>query len=676
MHSPIIHAQVSSVIADPSSPPVVSDVIDLHTHEDSSNPVVAALVDGKLFDLGTRLPAGTAAEAVKPVRLLDEQAQPLLRHSMAHLTAQAVQRLFGKFSPAQRRIHQGVGPATKDGFFQEFDFAGAEIAFSPEMLTLVEKAMCEIVRESLKITRRIVTRQEAQAEFHDDPLKQGIIARLPEDEPISIYTQGEYTDLCRGPHVPSTEMLGAFKLLLAATGSQTGVTDEPLLRITGTGFATAGELQADLTRREEALKRDHRKIGPAMELFYMSDMAPGAAFFLPNGVRLRQVLIDEKRRLLAKYGFDEVATPTLFRKQMWEISGHWSHYADHMFRVQVKGYEGEQEGDYALKPMNCPGHVLLYQRRPRSYREFPLRFAEFGTVHRYELSGALSGLHRVRTFTQDDAHLFVRPDQLHEEVTMLVKLYLEFYEPFGFSDLRVHVSTRPKEKLGTEEEWNAAEEALIGSLSALNIPFTINPGDGAFYGPKIDFHLSDCLGRSWQLGTIQVDFQLPQRFGLSYIGAGGISERPIMIHPATMGSIERFMAVIIEHFAGKFPSWLAPVQVKILPVSENQVAYAQAVGSRLRAAGICFDIVISDERLAKKIREAQPARAPYLLILGALEEASETISVRDRAGAQMNAVDLAVFISTLQTEIAQRAVISNLHSFDSGKTLTTGKEFA
>ena len=659
LHS-VAQPDVFQLSVEPSSGKMIADAIEAEDGTDSLNPVVGALVDGKLFDLATHLSGRQDPFVIEKVRLHDTRALELLRHSMAHLTAQAIQRVFGKSSARQSRISQGFGPATSEGFFQEFDFAGAGLSFDSSMLTEVENQMRAVVQEALPIERRVVTREQAQAEFSDDPLKQQIIDRLSSDEPISIYIQGEYKDLCRGPHVPNTKLLSAFKLLLASTGSQTSVDGSSLLRITGTGFATLEELEAEINRREEALKRDHRKIGPSMELFHLSEMAPGAVFFLASGVRLRQTLIEEKRRLLDKYGFDEVVTPTLFRKEMWETSGHWAHYRDNMFCVNVGG---DENPEYALKPMNCPGHILLYQRRPRSYRELPLRFAEFGTVHRYELSGTLSGLHRVRTFTQDDAHLFVRMDQLHDEVTMLVKLYLEFYAPFGLTGMKLHVSTRPQEKLGTEDEWNAAEQALTGSLEGLGIPFQINPGDGAFYGPKIDFHLSDCLGRSWQCGTIQVDFQLPQRFGLSYVGAAGTSERPIMIHPATLGSIERFMAIITEHFAGRFPSWLAPVQVKILPVSDNQMTYAQEIGSRLKAAGFRIDVETSDERLSKKIRDVQVLRVPYLLILGAKEEASNTVSVRDRLGNQVNAIEASDFTSGLQMEVAQRRLIADANCF-------------
>jgi threonyl-tRNA synthetase len=643
-----------------SQPTSLADAVRAtNGHSDPMNPIVGAIVDGRLTDLGTEITSKPKPYVVDWVHFRDPAARDLLRHSMAHLTAQAIQRLYGQASSKKIRICQGIGPATEDGFFQEFDFAGAGLSLTERELVDVEAAMREIVAESLDIRRRVVSRDEARIIFSHDPLKHQIIDRLPDNEPISIYTQGEYQDLCRGPHVPNTNLLGAFKLLRASTGAQAGVAGTPLTRVSGTGFATTAELDAEMKRREEATKRDHRKIGPTMELFHLSEMAPGAVFFLKNGTRLRQILIEDKRRLLDKYGFEEVVTPTLFRREMWETSGHWAHYRQNMFCVRVD----DEDVDYALKPMNCPGHVLLYQSRPRSYRELPIRIAEFGTVHRYERSGVLSGLHRVRSFTQDDAHLFVRPDQLRDEVMMLIKLYLEFYQPFGFEDLKLCVSTRPQEKLGSEAEWDAAEAALIGSLESLGLRFQINPRDGAFYGPKIDFHLSDCIGRMWQCGTIQVDFQLPQRFELSYVGSNGVPERPIMIHPATMGSIERFMAIIIEHFEGKFPTWLAPVQALILPVSERQANYAHEIGEQLRTAGIRFGIERADERLSKKIRDVQPQRVPYLLVVGSKEETDRTVSVRDRTGSQQNAVHIDRFVRQLRVEVAERRPQANVSIF-------------
>jgi threonyl-tRNA synthetase len=628
-------------------------LLDAAGGHDNDNPVVGAQVDGNVLDLHTPVQPHEEAYLVTWIRFRDERACEFIRHSMSHIMSQAVHRLWGNSSSKSRNISQGAGPATVDGFFQDYALTDAGLNVGDAQIVEIEEEMRRIVAEELPISRLELSREDALQIFGSDPLKQQIINRIPRGERISMYSQGEYRDLCRGPHVGNTRFLAHFKLLRIGTAPATSDTGVPLTRIAGTGFPTAGGLAAEINRQKEAARRDHRKIGQAMEIFMFSPQAPGAPFYLKNGVALRELLIQEKRRLTRKFGFEEVLTPTIFSKELWETSGHWEHYKANMFTV--RGGEAGEGTEYGLKPMNCPGHCKIFQSRLRSYREMPIRYAEFGHVHRYEQSGVLSGLFRVRSFTQDDSHLFVRPDQLCEETKMLIRMFTEFYAPFGLSGMKLFVSTRPEDRLGTDQEWDAAEGALCEALNQMNLEYKIKPGDGAFYGPKIDFHLSDCIGRTWQCGTIQCDFQLPQRFKLSYVGRSGTMERPIMIHPATMGSLERFMGILIEEFEGRFPLWLAPVQCIVLPISEDQVAYAGKLVERLADAGIRTEYRAPDERLGKVIREVQPLKAPYLLIVGAREVADNAVSVRDRDGKQMNGIAVEHVVKGMQKLTALRS---------------------
>lgn len=575
---------------------------------------------------------GTVREAEQPL--------PVIRHTAAHVLAQAVLRLY----PGTKLA---IGPAIEDGFYYDFDKEGG---FTPEDLEALEAEMRKIVKENLKIETYTLPRQEAidYLKSRGEDYKVILVEDLPEDAPISFYRQGEFVDLCAGPHALYTKAVKAFKLTSLAGAYWRGDEHNKMLsRIYGTAWESKEDLERYLNMLEEAKKRDHRKLGKELGLFAIMEEGPGFPFFLPKGVVLKNTLIDYWREIHLREGYQEINTPLILNQSLWLQSGHWDHYKDNMYTTQI------DDEDYAIKPMNCPGACLVYKSRPRSYRDLPLKLAEAGMDHRHELKGALHGLFRVRAFTQDDAHLFITPDQITEQVTDVAQLITAYYAQFGFP-YRVELSTRPEDSMGSDEDWERAEAGLREALDAMGVEYTVNEGDGAFYGPKIDFHLKDCLGRTWQCGTIQLDFQLPHNFGLEYTAADGSKQQPIMIHRAGFGSFERFIGMLTEQYAGKFPTWLSPCQVKVLPVSEKSRAYALEVGERLRAAGIRVKVDERDEKIGYKIREARAVdRVPYMLILGEKEVAAQSISVRDRTN---ETVPMALddFIAQVTTEIAER----------------------
>ena len=571
----------------------------------------------------------------------DEQLH-VIRHSAAHILAQAIKRLYPEADFA-------YGPATDNGFYYDVDLPeGTKI--SEDDFPAIEAEMKKICKENLKFETYELPREEAIAHMQERGEKYKVehIGDLDEDARITFYKQGEYVDMCVGPHLLYTKALKAFKLTAVSGAYWKNDADNKMLtRINGIAFATKPELEAHLKLIEEAKKRDHRKIGQEMELFMFAEEGPGFPFFLPNGMLLRNALMDYWREVHHANGYDEIYTPIILNRKLWETSGHWDHYKENMYFTKI------DEDDYAVKPMNCPGSVLVFRNRPHSYRELPLRYAECGLVHRHEMKGALHGLFRVRNFTQDDAHLYITRDQIADEVVNVAKLIISVYEKFGFP-FHVELSTRPEDSMGSDEDWEAATNGLINALNALGIDYVINEGDGAFYGPKIDFHLEDCLGRTWQCGTIQLDFQMPHNFELEYTAADGSKPEPIMIHRVVFGSVERFIGVLTEHYAGKFPTWLAPCQVKILPVSEKTRDYALEVGERLAAAGIRVKVDERDEKIGYKIREARAIdRVPYMLILGEKEKEAGNISVRDRSN-ETTPMALEEFISSITEEISER----------------------
>ena len=578
---------------------------------------------------------GTVAECAE-----DEELD-VLRHSAAHIMAQAVKRLYPE-------ADFGYGPATDNGFYYDIDFADTKI--SEEDFAAIEVEMKKICKENLKFSAFELPRAEAVAlmEERGEKYKVEHIGDLPEDARITFYQQGEYIDMCVGPHICYTKALKAFKLTAVSGAYWKGDKDNKMLtRINGIAFRSKEELAEHERMVAEAEKRDHRRIGREMELFMMADEGPGFPFWLPNGMRLKNSLMQYWMDMQDAYGYEQVDTPIILNKSLWETSGHWDHYKENMYTTEIDGEE------YAVKPMNCPGACLIYKSKPRSYRDLPLKLAEAGKDHRHELKGALHGLFRVRAFTQDDAHLFIRPDQITEQVTDTAHLISTYYEQFGFP-YRVELSTRPEDSMGSDEDWELAEAGLRAALEAMGVDYTLNEGDGAFYGPKIDFHLQDCLGRTWQCGTIQLDFQLPQNFELEYTDADGAKKRPIMIHRAGFGSFERFIGMLTEQYAGKFPTWLSPCQVKVLPVSEKHREYARGVYDALRAAGIRAKLDERDEKIGYKIREARGIdRVPYMLILGEKEEGAGNISVRDRSNETVER-DLGEFIADVTAEIEER----------------------
>ena len=573
----------------------------------------------------------------------EDEELHVIRHTAAHILAQAVKRLY----PEARFAY---GPATEKGFYYDVDLGDKKL--SDEDLPAIEAEMAKIVKENLPIKPFVLSREDAVKlmEERGEIYKVEHIGDLPEDAVLSFYQQGEYIDMCVGPHLTYTKALKAFKLTqLSGAYWKNDKNNIMLTRIGGTAFRTREELEEYNKLMEEAARRDHRRIGKEMNLFMLCDEGPGFPFFLPKGMALKNALIDYWREIHYKANYVEVSTPLIMNRHLWETSGHWDHYKDNMYATKIDGE------DYCIKPMNCPGGVMVYRSQPHSYRELPLRVGELGLVHRHELKGALHGLFRVRCFTQDDAHIFMRPDQITDEIIGVVGLINQVYSKFGF-DYFVELSTRPENSMGSDEDWEAATNGLIKALEKLNMPYIVNEGDGAFYGPKIDFHLRDSLGRTWQCGTIQLDFQMPLNFGLEYIAEDGSRQRPIMIHRVCFGSIERFIGILTEHFAGKFPTWLAPTQVKVLPVSDKSMDYAKEVYEALRGKMIRCELDTRNEKIGYKIREArQVDRVPYMLIIGAKEVETNTVSVRDRDTDQTVTMKLDEFLDKLCKEIKERA---------------------
>ena len=573
----------------------------------------------------------------------EDEELHVIRHTAAHILAQAVKRLYPE-------AHFAYGPATEKGFYYDVDLGDKKL--SDEDLPAIEAEMAKIVKENLPIKPFVLSREDAVKlmEERGEIYKVEHIGDLPEDAVLSFYQQGEYIDMCVGPHLTYTKALKAFKLTqLSGAYWKNDKNNIMLTRIGGTAFRTREELEEYNKLMEEAARRDHRRIGKEMNLFMLCDEGPGFPFFLPKGMALKNALIDYWRDIHYKANYVEVSTPLIMNRHLWETSGHWDHYKDNMYATKIDGE------DYCIKPMNCPGGVMVYRSQPHSYRELPLRVGELGLVHRHELKGALHGLFRVRCFTQDDAHIFMRPDQITDEIIGVVGLINQVYSKFGF-DYFVELSTRPENSMGSDEDWEAATNGLIKALEQLNMPYIVNEGDGAFYGPKIDFHLRDSLGRTWQCGTIQLDFQMPLNFGLEYIAEDGSRQRPIMIHRVCFGSIERFIGILTEHFAGKFPTWLAPTQVKVLPVSDKSMDYAKEVYEALREKMIRCELDTRNEKIGYKIREArQVDRVPYMLIIGAKEVETNTVSVRDRDTDETVTMTLDEFLGKLCKQIEERA---------------------
>ena len=597
-----------------------------------------AEIDGEVKDLRTIVDKDCTLNIFTAK---DPEGLAALRHTASHVMAQAIKRIWPETKLA-------IGPSIADGFYYDID---RDEPVTSDDLAKIEAEMKKIIKEALPLERFELPRAEAIALMKEknEPYKVELIEDLPEDSIISFYKQGEFTDLCAGPHLMNTKEVGkAFKLMNIAGAYWRGSEKNKMLtRIYATAFAKKEDLDAYVTMMEEAKKRDHRKLGKELGLFMMSDAGPGFPFFLPKGMILKNTLLDYWREIHKKAGYVEISTPIILNRSLWETSGHWDHYKNNMYTTVIDGE------DYAIKPMNCPGGVLVYASEPRSYRDLPLRMGELGIVHRHEKSGQLHGLMRVRCFTQDDAHIFMTPEQIRDEIKNVAGLINQVYSLFGFK-YHVELSTRPEDSMGRDEDWELATNSLQGALDDLGLDYVINEGDGAFYGPKIDFHLVDAIGRTWQCGTIQLDFQLPQRFELEYIGADGEKHRPIMIHRVCFGSIERFIGILIEHFAGAFPTWLAPVQVKVLPISEKYEEYAKSVKAALDAADIRAEIDLRSEKIGYKIREAQGQKIPYMLVVGQKEQADGTVSVRSRFKGDEGAEDLNVFIANIKAEIAGR----------------------
>ena len=564
-------------------------------------------------------------------------------HTCSHIMAQAVKRLWPE-------VQLAIGPAIDEGWYYDFD---APFTFTPEHLAKIEAEMKKVCKERLPIVRSEKPRAEAIAYMQEknEPYKVELINDLPEDAVISFYTQGDFTDLCAGPHLDHTGRVkhNGFKLLNSCGAYWRGDSNRKMLqRIYGIAFQSKEELETYLQRIEEAKKRDHRRLGKELGLFMLTDYGPGFPFFLPKGMVLRNTLIDYWREVHKRYGYVEVSTPMILNRQLWEQSGHWDHYKNNMYTTVIDGE------DYAIKPMNCPGGMLVYKSEPHSYRDLPLRMAELGLVHRHEMSGALHGLFRVRCFTQDDAHIFMTPDQMKDEIKNVVKLFDEIYSTFGLT-YQIELSTMPEDHMGDEKDWKFAEDTLQAAITEMGKDFVINAGDGAFYGPKLDFHLADSLGRTWQCGTIQLDFQMPERFELEYIGEDGERHRPVMIHRALLGSIERFIGVITEHFAGAFPAWLSPVQVKILPVTDRAAEYAKSAAAQLDSEGFRVEVDSRNEKVGKKIREATLEKIPFMLVVGDRDMENGTVSVRTRKGEDLGAMTMDAFLSKCLSEIASKS---------------------
>lgn len=596
----------------------------------------AALVDGERVDLRTELNRDCTLEILT---FNDKDGKWAFRHTASHILAQAVKRLYPD-------VKLAIGPAIEDGFYYDFD---TERPFTEADFEKIEAEMKKIVKEKLPIERFELPRDEAIKLMQEkgETYKIELIEELPEDETISFYKQGEFVDLCAGPHLMTTKPVEAIKIMSVAGAYWRGSEKNKMLsRLYATAFSKKADLNDYLEKLEEAKKRDHRKLGKELELFTLLDEGPGFPFFLPKGMELKNTLIDYWRQIHKKAGYVEVSTPIILNKQLWLRSGHWDHYRDNMYTTVI------DEEDYAIKPMNCPGGMLVYKTKMHSYKDLPLRVGELGLVHRHELSGALHGLMRVRNFTQDDAHIFMLPEQIKDEIKGVVRLIDEVYKTFGFK-YRIELSTMPEDHVGELKDWEMATAGLREAIEEMGYDYEVNEGDGAFYGPKLDFKLEDSLGRTWQCGTIQLDFQLPERFELEYVGADGEKHRPVMIHRVVFGSIERFIGVITEHFAGAFPTWLAPVQVKVLPISDKHAEYARKVLGALEDAGVKVEIDERAEKIGYKIREARNMRIPFIVVVGAQEEVDGTVNVRSRKGEE-GAVGLDEFMTRVQKEISER----------------------
>ena len=599
--------------------------------------VLAANVNGELTDLREELVDGSE---VAFLTFEEDGGKHTLRHTASHVMAQAVKRLWPEAKLA-------IGPAIDKGFYYDIDM---EHTLTPEDLAKIEKEMSRIVKENLPITKSVMPRQEAIEFFKakNEDYKVELIQDLPEDAVISCYSQGDFIDLCAGPHVASTGKVKAFKLQSIAGAYWRGDEKNKMLqRIYGTAFEEKEELDAYLHLLEEAAKRDHRKLGKELGLFVIKEEGPGFPFFLPKGMALRNELENFWREVHHEFEYEEIRTPIILNKQLWETSGHWFHYRENMYTTII------DEEEYAIKPMNCPGGILVYQNEMHSYRDFPLRYAELGLVHRHELSGALHGLFRVRAFTQDDAHVFMLPSQMQSELMKVIELFDRIYSQFGLK-YHVELSTKPDNAMGDDAIWEAATEALRNAIEAKGIPYVINPGDGAFYGPKLDYHIEDSLGRTWQCGTIQLDMNLPERFQIEYIGEDGQKHRPIMIHRACFGSMERFIGILTEHYAGAFPTWMAPVQVKILPISEKHVEYAKDLAKQMHRDYVRVEVDDRSEKIGYKIRQAQMAKVPYMLVVGDKEVEEGTVNVRKHGGDELGSVPFEEFFNSIKTEIKER----------------------
>ena len=599
--------------------------------------VLAANVNGELTDLREELVDGSE---VAFLTFEDEGGKHTLRHTASHILAQAVKRLWPNAKLA-------IGPAIDKGFYYDIDM---EHTLTPEDLGKIEKEMSRIVKENLSITKSVMPRQEAIEFFKakNEDYKVELIQDLPEDAVISCYSQGDFIDLCAGPHVASTGKVKAFKLQNIAGAYWRGDEKNKMLqRIYGTAFEKKEELDAYLHMLEEAAKRDHRKLGKELGLFVIKEEGPGFPFFLPKGMALRNELENFWREVHHEFEYEEIRTPIILNKQLWETSGHWFHYRENMYTTII------DEEEYAIKPMNCPGGILVYQNEMHSYRDFPLRYAELGLVHRHELSGALHGLFRVRAFTQDDAHVFMLPSQMQSELMKVIELFDRIYSQFGLK-YHVELSTKPDNAMGDDAIWEAATEALRNAIEAKGIPYVINPGDGAFYGPKLDYHIEDSLGRTWQCGTIQLDMNLPERFQIEYVGEDGQKHRPIMIHRACFGSMERFIGILTEHYAGAFPIWMAPVQVKILPISEKHVEYAKDLAKQMHRDYVRVEVDDRSEKIGYKIRQAQMAKVPYMLVVGDKEVEEGTVNVRKHGGDELGSVPFDEFFNAVKIEIKER----------------------
>lgn len=596
-----------------------------------------AVVDGKNKDITDVLENDASVEFISADTTEGLHA---IRHTAAHVMAQAIQHLFPgtKFA---------IGPAIANGFYYDLD---SEHVFTPEDLAAIEKEMAKIVKANTPLVRSELSRADALAMFGkmEEPYKVELINDLPEDAIISIYQQGDFLDLCAGPHCPTTGRVKAFKLQSIAGAYWRGSEKNKMLqRIYGTAFNTKEELDAYLNMLEEAAKRDHRKLGKELDLFSIQEEGPGFPFFHPNGMIIRNELEDYWRKIHREYGYQEIKTPMILSRSLWEQSGHWDHYRENMYFTQI------DELDFAIKPMNCPGGMLVYKTKPHSYKELPIRAGELGLVHRHELSGALHGLFRVRCFTQDDAHIFMMPSQIKEEIQNVIKLFDEVYGTFGLK-YHAELSTRPEDSMGDAETWEKTTNALRDAMEDFGLEYVVNEGDGAFYGPKIDFHLTDSIGRTWQCGTIQLDMQLPEKFDLTYTGEDGLKHRPVMIHRVVYGSIERFIGILIEHYAGAFPAWLAPTQVRILPITDKHVAYAKELNDKMFALGLRVYLDDRNEKIGYKIREAQVQKIPYMLVIGDKEVEEATVAVRRRSEGDLGAMKADDFIAMLQKEILEK----------------------